>query len=88
MDPILGQIVYVPWSWTMRGWAPCSGQQIQVQQNPALYSLLGTGFGGDGVHTFALPDLRPVENGVKRNWHYNGELVPHIAIEGVYPSRE
>lgn len=88
MDPILGQIIYVPWGWAMRGWATCSGQQLQVQQNAALYSLLGTGFGGDGVHTFNLPDLRPVENGVKRNWQYNGELVPHIAIEGVYPSRE
>ncbi len=87
MDPIIGQIVYVPWGWQMEGWATCSGQIMQINQNQALFSLLGNYFGGDGHTTFALPDLRPIENGVKRPWHSNGELVPHMALVGVYPMR-
>lgn len=88
MDPIIGQIVYVPWGWQMDGWLPCSGQVLQVNQYQALYSLIGNAFpGGDGHNTFALPDYRPIENGVKRPWHYNGELVPHIALSGIYPNR-
>ena len=88
MDPILGQIVYVPWRWQMRGWLQCRGQLLPIQQYTALFSLLGTNFGGDGRSTFALPDLRPHdENKVPREWEYN-EIVPHIAIEGMYPYRE
>lgn len=41
-----------------RGWATCSGQLMAIAQNPALFSLLGTTYGGNGVQTFALPDLR------------------------------
>jgi microcystin-dependent protein len=41
-----------------RGWAPCSGQLLAIQPNQALFSLLGTYYGGNGVTTFALPDLR------------------------------
>lgn len=87
MDPIIGQIVYVPWGWQMENWLPCSGQILQVNQNQALYSLLGNYFGGTPGSTFAIPDLRPVENGNKRAWHSGGELVPHIALNGVYPMR-
>ncbi|MCF7567467.1 tail fiber protein [Sabulilitoribacter arenilitoris] len=41
-----------------RGWAFCDGQLLPISQNPALFSLLGTNYGGDGRTTFALPDLR------------------------------
>jgi microcystin-dependent protein len=41
-----------------RGWAPCYGQTLSIQQNAALFSLIGTTYGGNGVSTFALPDLR------------------------------
>jgi microcystin-dependent protein len=88
MDPILGQIVQVPWHWSMRGWMQCRGQLLPIQQYAALYSLLGNNFGGDGRTTFAVPDLRPRdENKQPREWEYN-ELVSHIAIEGMYPSRD
>jgi microcystin-dependent protein len=87
MEPIIGQIIYVPWGWQMKGWMTCSGQLIQINENQALFSLLGVNYGGDGRTTFALPDYRPVENGIKRDWHYSGELVPHIATNGFYPSR-
>jgi len=56
--PYLGQIMPVSFSIIPRGWAACNGQLVSVQQNQALFSLLGTAFGGDGRNTFALPDLR------------------------------
>ena len=58
MDPILGQIILWPIPWVPRGWALCDGSVLPINQNQALYTLLGTYFGGDGQQTFALPDLR------------------------------
>lgn len=57
-QPFLGEIRAFPWDWAVRGWALCQGQQLSIQQNAALFSLLGTTYGGNGVTTFALPDLR------------------------------
>jgi microcystin-dependent protein len=58
MDPILGQICLFAFNFTPRGWAACNGQLLSIAQNTALFSLLGTTYGGDGRTTFALPDLR------------------------------
>ncbi|AVS76538.1 phage tail protein [Paracidovorax cattleyae] len=58
MDPILGQIILWATPWIPRGWAICNGTLLSIQQNVALFSLIGTTYGGDGVNTFALPDLR------------------------------
>lgn len=58
MDPILAQICAFGFNWTPNGWASCDGSLIAIQQNTALYSLVGTYFGGNGVQTFGLPDLR------------------------------
>ena len=57
-EPYLGEIRVFPWDWAVRGWALCQGQQLSIAQNAALFSLLGTTYGGNGVSTFALPDLR------------------------------
>src|ERR1700748_2483817 len=57
-DPFLGEIKLVSWNLAPRGWAFCNGQILAISQNTALYSLIGTMYGGDGVTTFALPDLR------------------------------
>jgi microcystin-dependent protein len=54
----LGQITTTAFSFAPRGWALCNGQLLPINQNQALFSLLGTQFGGDGRTTFALPDLR------------------------------
>jgi microcystin-dependent protein len=56
--PFLGEIKIVPFSFAPRGWALANGQILPIQQNQALFSLLGTTYGGNGVTTFALPDLR------------------------------
>lgn len=58
MEPFLGQIQAFGFNFAPRGWAKCDGQLLPISQNTALFSLLGTTFGGDGRTTFALPDLR------------------------------
>ncbi|MFO8233042.1 MAG: tail fiber protein [Longimonas sp.] len=58
LEPFIGQISMVGFNFAPRGWALCNGQLIAVSQNTALFSLLGTEFGGDGRTTFGLPDLR------------------------------
>ena len=56
--PYLGEIRLFPWSAIPAGWAPCDGQLLPIGPNQALFSLLGTLYGGDGQTNFALPDLR------------------------------
>lgn len=58
MEPFLGQIMVFAGDFAPRGWALCNGQMLSIAQNSALFSLLGTQYGGDGQTTFALPDLR------------------------------
>lgn len=68
--PYLGEIKIVSFGFAPRSWALCNGQLLPINQNQALFSLLGTQFGGDGRVNFALPDLRgqtPI--------HMNGEFV-------------
>jgi microcystin-dependent protein len=65
-EPFLGQISVVSFGFAPRGWALCNGQLLPINQNQALFSLLGTTFGGDGRVTFALPNLQgrvPVHTG-------------------------
>jgi microcystin-dependent protein len=57
-EPFLGEVKLVGWNFAARGWAFCDGQLLPISQNTALFSLLGTMYGGDGRTTFALPDLR------------------------------
>jgi microcystin-dependent protein len=58
MEPFVGQITLFPFFFAPRGWALCEGQLLPISQNTALFSLLGTYYGGNGVQNFALPDLR------------------------------
>jgi len=72
-EPFLAEIRIMSFAYAPRGWAFCNGQLLPINQNQALFSLLGTTFGGDGRVTFALPDLRaraPVHVG---NGHTLGE---------------
>lgn len=57
-DPFLGELRTVAFQFVPRGWAACNGQILPIAQNQALFSLLGTTYGGNGINTFALPDLR------------------------------
>jgi microcystin-dependent protein len=65
-DPWLGEIALVPFSFAPKGWALCNGQLLPINQNAALFTLIGTTYGGDGQTTFGLPDLRgraPIHQG-------------------------
>ncbi|HEX3879982.1 MAG TPA: tail fiber protein [Bryobacteraceae bacterium] len=65
-DPYIGQIMMFAGNFAIRGWALCNGQTMSIQQNSALFSLVGTYYGGNGQTTFNLPDLRsrvPIHQG-------------------------
>lgn len=57
-EPFIGQIIMFGGNFAPRGWALCDGQLLPIAQNAALFSILGTTYGGDGRTTFGLPDLR------------------------------
>jgi microcystin-dependent protein len=57
-EPFLAEIRIMSFNFAPQGWAMCNGQFLPINQNQALFSLLGTTYGGDGRTTFALPDLR------------------------------
>jgi microcystin-dependent protein len=81
MDFFIGQICLFPWKWAPRGWARCDGTLLPINENQALFSLIGTTYGGDGRTNFGLPGLR----GTKST---NGERVHfYINLYGIYPSR-
>jgi microcystin-dependent protein len=57
-DPFVAEIRIFPFNFAPKGWAWCDGQLLPISQNTALFSLVGTYYGGDGKSTFALPDLQ------------------------------
>lgn len=57
-EPFIGQIAFVPYNFAPKNWAECDGQLLPISQNTALFSLLGTTYGGNGQTNFALPDMR------------------------------
>jgi microcystin-dependent protein len=64
--PFLGELKIISWNFAPKGWALCNGQLLPINQNQALFSILGTTYGGDGRVNFALPDLRgrvPIHRG-------------------------
>jgi microcystin-dependent protein len=58
MDAFMGTIMAVGFNYAPRGWVFCNGQTVPIQQNSAMFALLGTMYGGDGQNTFGIPDLR------------------------------
>ncbi len=56
--PFIGEIRIFPYNFAVNGWAECNGQLISIAQNSTLFALIGTTYGGDGVNTYGLPDLR------------------------------
>jgi len=80
MEPFIGQVELFAFTFAPPGWAACEGQLLSISQYTALFSLLGTTFGGDGQTTFALPDLRGKAPG--------DGLTYSIALQGIFPSRQ
>lgn len=86
MDMILGMVMWFAGSFAPAGYLEANGQCISVQQNSALFSILGVKYGGDGLTNFCLPDLRPTVNGQPDpNWNNGPRAL--IVVEGIYPSR-
>jgi hypothetical protein len=77
-EPYLAEMMLVPYTFVPRGWAYAQGQELQISQNTALFALLGTTYGGNGVTTFALPDTRGQEPLCMRYI---------IAVQGIFPQR-
>ncbi|HZS39486.1 MAG TPA: tail fiber protein [Polyangia bacterium] len=57
-EPFIGEVRMMSFGFPPQGWAQCNGQLLSIQQNQALFSILGTTYGGNGVQNFGLPDLR------------------------------
>lgn len=95
MEPFLGQVQLFGFNFAPRGWAKCDGQLLAISQYQALFSLLGTMYGGDGRTTFALPDFRgrvPVGvgqgPGMANNWQIGqkGGTEQNVLTSGHMPS--
>jgi microcystin-dependent protein len=88
-EPFLAEIKIVGFNFAARGWALCDGQTLPINQNQALFSLLGTIYGGDGRTSFALPDLRgrvPVHVGDGFNQGAKGGEQTHVLTTSETPS--
>src|SRR5580704_4207168 len=57
-EPFLGEVKVISWNFPPKGWTFCNGQLLPINQNQALFSILGTTYGGDGRVTFGLPNLQ------------------------------
>ncbi|HZU86799.1 MAG TPA: tail fiber protein [Anaerolineaceae bacterium] len=87
-EPFLSEIRMVSFSFAPRGWALCNGQLLPINQNQALFSLLGTTFGGDGRVNFALPDFRgraPIHVGSGHTLGERGGEQAHTLIQSELP---
>lgn len=73
-DPFIGEIQIVAFDFPPRGWAHCDGALLAIAQNQALFSLLGTTYGGNGMQTFGLPDLQNRVPMHRSNTHPQGEV--------------
>jgi len=82
-DAFLGEIDTFAFTFCPVGWAPLNGQLLQISTNTALFSLLGTTYGGDGRTTFALPTGKPVFTLTP-----GAPVIQCIALQGVFPSRQ
>jgi microcystin-dependent protein len=79
-EPFLSEIKIFAFNFAPKGWALCNGQLLPINQNQALFALLGTTYGGDGQTTFALPDLRgraPIHMGSSFNLGQRGGEETH-----------
>lgn len=88
-SPFLSEIKIVAFNFPPRGWALCNGQLLPINQNQALFSLLGTTYGGDGQVNFALPDLRgraPIHMGSSFNLGQRGGEEAHTLTMSEMPA--
>ena len=88
-QPFLGEVKLISWNFPPKGWAFCNGQLLPINQNQALFSIIGTMYGGNGQTTFALPDLRgraALHQGPGFNVGANGGEEFHTLLSSEIPS--
>lgn len=86
-EPFLSEIQLFSFNFAPKGWALCNGQLLPINQNQALFSLLGTTYGGDGRTTFALPNLNGNSGSESAQpWGKNFGGYYCIALQGIFPS--
>ncbi|HEY0589204.1 MAG TPA: tail fiber protein [Pseudoduganella sp.] len=88
-EPYLAEIRMTGFSFAPKGWALCNGQLLPINQNQALFAILGTTYGGNGQTTFALPDLRgrvPVHMHANFNLGQQGGEASHTLIASEMPA--
>ncbi|MCA1633541.1 MAG: tail fiber protein [Acidobacteria bacterium] len=88
-EPFLSEIRIMSFNFAPKGWAMCNGQLLPINQNQALFSLLGTTYGGDGRVNFALPDLRgrtPIHEGSGHTLGESAGEQAHTLTQGEMPA--
>jgi microcystin-dependent protein len=88
-DPFLSEIKIMSFPFAPKGWALCNGQMLPINQNQALFSLLGTTFGGDGRVNFGLPELRgrvPIHVGSGHTLGERGGQESHTLTQSEFPT--
>jgi microcystin-dependent protein len=88
-EPFIGEIRVTSFNFAPRGWALCNGQLLPINQNQALFSLLGTYYGGNGISTFALPNLQgrtPLHTGSGFVQGQTGGEEAHLLTSAEVPS--
>ena len=80
-NPFLGEVETFAFDFCPLGWSTLNGQLLPISQNQALFALLGTTYGGDGLTTFALPTAKPIFTAT------GAILLQCIALQGIFPSR-
>lgn len=80
--PFIGSVMIFAGNYCPKGWAMMEGQLLPINQNQALFAILGTTYGGDGVKTFALPKAKPF-----KTYDDKQTLTQCIALFGIFPSQ-
>jgi len=84
MEGYFGEIRLFAGNYAPKNWAFCDGQSMSIQENQALYSLIGTSYGGDGQNIFKLPAIEPIIQGEEEQ----AAIRYIICIDGIYPPRD
>jgi microcystin-dependent protein len=88
-DPYVGEVRLFSFGFVPKDWAACNGQTMAIEQNTALFSLLGTTYGGNGQTTFALPNLQgaaPIHQGAGFVMGQTGGAIAHTLLQSELPS--